>query len=156
MIKIIFVCLGNICRSPLAEAICRKKIKDLNLENSLSCDSAGTANYHVGDNPDPRSVSVSLDHGVPISHKGQQFLEPLAEEFDYWIAMDKANYRDMSDVLKGEPENLFLMRHFDNEYPDADVPDPYYGGDYGFEKVYQMLDRSIDELIVFIREKHGF
>lgn len=155
MIKIIFVCLGNICRSPLAEAICRQKIKALGWDEKVSCDSAGTANYHVGDDPDHRSVRVATDHGIPISHKGQQFTSSLAKEFDYWIAMDQSNLRNMIIVFGEKPENLLLMRDFDTQEKGADVPDPYYGGQDGFENVFQILDRSIDEFLNFLKEKHG-
>lgn len=155
MIKIIFVCLGNICRSPLAEAICNQKIKNLGLEKKLSCDSAGTANYHVGENPDPRSVRTALDHGIPINHKGQQFTCSLANQFDYWIAMDHANLRNMIIEFGEKPQNLILMRDFDSENPKTDVPDPYYGGADGFENVYQILDRSIDSFLDFLIEKHN-
>ncbi len=155
MIKIIFVCLGNICRSPLAEAICRQKIKDLGWEEKVSCDSAGTANYHIGDDPDNRSVRVATDHGIPISHKGQQFTRGLAKEFDYWIAMDQSNLRKMIIVFGEKPENLLLMRNFDTQENGTDVPDPYYGGQDGFENVFQILDRSIDEFLSSLKEKHG-
>lgn len=155
MIKIIFVCLGNICRSPLAESICNKKIKDLGLSDKISCDSAGTANYHIGDDPDPRSIKVAANHGIPMHHKGQQFTHRLAKEFDYWIAMDQANLRKMIIELDGKPDNLFLMRNFDDQETGSDVPDPYYGDQDGFENVYQILDRSIDKLLEFLKEKHG-
>jgi protein-tyrosine phosphatase len=155
MIKIIFVCLGNICRSPLAEAICDQKIKNRGLTNELTCDSAGTANYHVGENPDPRSIRTARDHGIPINHKGQQFTITLADQFDYWVAMDRSNYRNMISELGEEPDQLILMRDFDKENSGADVPDPYYGGDDGFEKVYQILDRSIDSFLDFLIEKHN-
>ncbi|MEQ9230131.1 MAG: low molecular weight protein-tyrosine-phosphatase [Cyclobacteriaceae bacterium] len=154
MIKIIFVCLGNICRSPLGEAICRHKIKALGLEDKIKCDSAGTANYHVGDPPDPRSVQSAIDHGIPIDHNGQQFTKRLSTQFDYLIAMDQSNYRNMVTELGEEPDSLYLMRHFDLQNPDADVPDPYYGGSDGFENVYQILDRSVDELLKFVIERH--
>ena len=154
MIKIIFVCLGNICRSPLAEAICNQKIKDLGWEDKMTCDSAGTANYHVGDDPDPRSIKVAADHGIPMSHKGQQFTHRLAKEFDYWLAMDRSNLRNMIIELDGKPENLLLMRDFDHENRGQDVPDPYYGGQDGFEDVYQILDRSIDGFLDFLKKKH--
>ena len=122
MIKIIFVCLGNICRSPLAEAICQKKIKALGWENKIVCDSAGTATYHIGKNPDIRSVRIAQNQGIPISHKGQHFTKHLSEDFDYWIAMDWSNYRDIVRKVGGDSDKLYLMRHFDPQEPDGDVP----------------------------------
>ncbi len=155
MIKIIFVCLGNICRSPLGEAICAHKIKELGLTNKIQCDSAGTANYHIGEPPDPRSVQSASDHGIPIHHRGQQFTRSLSSQFDYLIAMDQSNYQNMVAELGEKPSNLFLMRHFDLQNPEADVPDPYYGGAEGFENVFQILDRSVDEMLRYIIEKHN-
>lgn len=155
MIKIIFVCLGNICRSPLAEAICKKKVVDRGWEEKVYCDSAGTANYHVGEKPDHRSVQVAGEHGVPIAHHAQQFTIGLSREFDYWVAMDRDNYRNMMLEMGGESDRLILMRHFDDQHPDTEVPDPYYGGQDGFENVFQILDRSIENFLDFLGEKHG-
>lgn len=154
MIKILFVCLGNICRSPLAEAIFQQKIKDRKLEDQLSCDSAGTANYHVGDRPDPRTIRVAANHDVPVDHVGRQFKRNMAADFTYLIAMDYANLRNMILELDGVPAKVFLMRHFDAQAKDADVPDPYYGDMTDFEEVYQILDRSLEAFMAFLIEKH--
>ena len=148
------MCLGNICRSPLAEAICKHKIAERGWEDLMSCDSAGTANYHVGEDPDHRSIRVASEHGIPISHKGQQFTKSLSSDFDYWIAMDRSNYQNMAVELGDDHENLLLMRRFDSQNPNSDVPDPYYGGQGGFESVYQILDRSIDALLDDLALRH--
>ena len=155
MIKIIFVCLGNICRSPLAEAICKDKLIRLGWQEMVSCDSAGTAAYHLGADPDSRSIQVAHDHNIAISHKGQQFTKELASEFDYWLAMDASNFRNMIIEVGGKPKELCLMRQFDDNYPNANVSDPYYGGDEGFEEVYQVLDHTIDNFLLFVKEKHN-
>ncbi len=156
MIKILFVCLGNICRSPLAEAIFQAKIKEYGLESKILCDSAGTANYHVGEDPDPRTIEIAQKNGVPIRHRGQQFKKNHSIEFDYLIAMDSSNHRNMTFEMGETPDFLYLMRDFDPKNKGADVPDPWYGGMNGFEDVFQILDRSTDELLKFIKEKHRF
>jgi len=154
MIKVLFVCLGNICRSPLAEAIFKKKLKESGLSGKISADSAGTANYHVGEDPDPRTIEIAEKHHTPIAHKGQQFKKSHQQAFDYLIAMDRSNYRNMIQEMGQEPENLFLMRDFDPMGKGEDVPDPWYGGMDGFEQVYQILDRSLDQFLQFLKEKH--
>ncbi|NQZ78967.1 MAG: low molecular weight phosphotyrosine protein phosphatase [Ekhidna sp.] len=155
MKKILFVCLGNICRSPLAEAIFHQKIKEEGLEEYLGCDSAGTANYHVGEKPDPRTIAIANKHGIPVDHQGQQFKRVHGEVFDYLVAMDQSNYNNMISELGGEKDSLLLMRDFDPRGKGEDVPDPYYGGTDGFEKVYQILDRSLDEFMKYLKDTHG-
>ncbi|MFY0599101.1 MAG: low molecular weight phosphotyrosine protein phosphatase [Cyclobacteriaceae bacterium] len=154
MIKVLFVCLGNICRSPLAEAIFNQKIKEKGLENVVSSDSAGTSNYHIGEQPDERSIQVSLNHNVPINHLGRQLVRKDGETFTYILAMDRSNHRNTIHTLNNTHEGLFLMRDFDPDETGADVPDPYYGGKDGFQEVYDILDRSIEKFIQFLKEKH--
>ena len=152
MKKVLFVCLGNICRSPLAEAIFNEKVKQKGLSDQLISDSAGTANYHIGKNPDQRSIDVALKHNIPIKHKGQQFTKEHIKQFDYLIAMDNSNLQNMVIEIGNQPNKLFLMRDFDPEGKGMDIPDPYYGGLNGFENVYQMLDRSVEELIKYLKK----
>ncbi|MCP4456970.1 MAG: low molecular weight phosphotyrosine protein phosphatase [Cytophagales bacterium] len=156
MINVLFVCLGNICRSPLAEAMFKFKLQESNLEGRIACDSAGTANYHVGDLPDSRTIEVAERHGIPINHRGRQFHREDGDGFDYLLAMDNSNYQNMVSEMGEESSHLYLMRHFDAMEKDTDVPDPYYGSGDGFERVYQILDRSLDEFMAFVKKEHGF
>jgi len=155
MIKVVFVCLGNICISPLAEAIFNAHIKRKGLSDKFEADSAGTSNYHIGANPDSRSIATAVAHNIEIAHKGRQFHYLDGKRFDYILAMDKQNHRDIIHELGNKHEGLFLMREFDSKKKGADVPDPYYGGNDGFENVYQILDRSMGKFLDFVIAKHS-
>ena len=148
MTRVLFVCLGNICRSPMAEAIFHKKVQDQNLQMKIETDSCGTAAYHVGQSPDPRTVEIVHENGVSINHSGRQLASTDYYQFDYIIAMDKSN---LSDILFRKPDDskaeICLMRDYDIIPGDGEVPDPYYGGLNGFQKVFDMLDRSADSLL---------
>lgn len=150
MKKVLFVCLGNICRSPLAEAVFNQSAKKL----GHTADSAGTAAYHIGEQPDHRSIQVATSHDIPISHKARQFEAVDFERFDYVMAMDRDNYKNMKALLDTEPNNLYMLRDFDPEANgDLDVPDPYYGGYDGFEHIFEIISRSVDQLIEHIQSK---
>ncbi|WP_282122198.1 low molecular weight protein-tyrosine-phosphatase [Algibacter mikhailovii] len=145
MTKILMVCLGNICRSPLAEGILRSK-----LPNTLfKIDSAGTASYHIGSAPDKRSIAVAHKHGINISQlKGRQFEVSDFDRFDIIYAMDLSNYNNILELAR-TPNDHSKVRLILNEiYPDAkhDVPDPYYGGISGFDDVYKMLDLACESI----------
>jgi len=150
MKKVLMVCLGNICRSAMAQGILENKIKQQNL--SLEVDSAGTSSYHIGDNPDYRAQEKTLSYDIDISRQeARQFTISDFKEFDYIFAMDNINYKDITKLAKTENDKnkvkLFLELSYPNE--KKDVPDPYYGGDEGFENVYQLLDEACN---VFIKE----
>lgn len=141
MTKILMVCLGNICRSPLAEGILRSKLP---YENFV-IDSAGTSSYHIGSNPDKRSVSVARKYGINISNlMGRQFTVNDFDEFDIIYAMDTSNFRDIIHLARTEDDKTKVKLILNEIYPNQnyDVPDPYYGGDHGFENVYKMLDEA--------------
>ena len=142
MTKILMVCLGNICRSPLAEGILRAK-----LPSHFIIDSAGTGNWHVGHAPDPRSVKIARHKGIDISNlKGRQFSKQDFTNFDIIYVMDNQNYKDVIALASNDNEKskviLILNEVFPNE--NVDVPDPYFGLENGFEKVYKMLDDACE------------
>lgn len=141
MTKILMVCLGNICRSPLAEGILRSKLP----YEDFVIDSAGTSSYHIGSNPDKRSVSVARKYGINISNlMGRQFTVNDFDEFDIIYAMDTSNFRDIIHLARTEDDKTKVKLILNEIYPNQnyDVPDPYYGGDHGFENVYKMLDEA--------------
>ena len=141
MTKILMVCLGNICRSPLAEGILKSKLP----ESTFLIDSAGTANYHVGNSPDPRSITVGKKYGIDISNlKGRQFSVNDFDSFDLIYVMDESNYRNVISMARSEQDKSKVKFILNEIYPNQnyDVPDPYYGGDHGFENVYKMLDEA--------------
>jgi protein-tyrosine phosphatase len=154
MIKVLFVCLGNICRSPLAEAIFNQKVYQMGLQNQLSSDSAGTGAYHIGSDPDVRSIAVAKKHQTPIRHQARQITKKDGALFDYIIAMDDNNYRNITQILDQNYEGILLMRSFDIIETNSNVPDPYHGSIDDFEEVYQILDRSIENLISELRKNH--
>ena len=137
--KILMVCLGNICRSPLAEGILKSKIP----QDSFTVDSAGTSNYHIGELPDSRSIDLAKKHQIDITNqRGRQFITEDFDAFDLIYAMDTSNYRNIIKLAR-TPEDMSKVKLILDELPNynlKDVPDPYYGGVNGFENVYQMLD----------------
>jgi len=156
-VKILFVCLGNICRSPLAEGIFRDLVDKKGLNDKFTCDSSGTSGWHIGEPPDSRSELIAKKHGITLDHFGQQLSREDFENFDYIIAMDKDNFRNIkaaNGFEKFNGENLLLMREFDDVAPNSDVPDPYFGGPEGFQHVYDMLNRSCNNFLEHLLEKH--
>ena len=139
--KILMVCLGNICRSPLAEGILQSKISSCH-----TVESAGTIGLHAGEAPDKRSIKVARLNGVDISYqKSQKFRTEFFEQFDKIFCMDQNNYKDVLFLAKNEEHQrkVALLMEEAGMFP-LEVPDPYYGGEEGFEKVYQMLDKACD------------
>lgn len=140
-IKIVMVCLGNICRSPLAEGILASKLPS----NQFIIDSAGTGNWHVGKSPDKRSVAIAKKYGIDISNQQAAHFSPnYFEEYDYIFVMDRSNYKNVIDLATHSSHKDKVSYILDSLFPDkkAEVPDPYYDEMDAFEEVYQMLDKS--------------
>ncbi|MFL1011351.1 low molecular weight protein-tyrosine-phosphatase [Flavisericum labens] len=143
MTKILMVCLGNICRSPLAEGILKSKLSS----ESFTVDSAGTAAYHIGSTPDQRSVAVARKYGLDISNlRGRQFEVSDFDRFDLIYVMDRSNFQNVLKLARNDKDIAKVNMILNEVHPNKnyDVPDPYYGGDQGFENVYSMLDEACD------------
>lgn len=152
-VQVLFVCLGNICRSPLAEVVVRERARLKGLDDMFEFQSAGTGNWHVGNPADHRSAATAARHGLDLSeHRAQQITAGRTHYWDWFVAMDAANYQDL--LRMGVPaERLLMMRQFEAEGgPVADVPDPYYGGPDGFEDAYHMLCENADHLLDYLGE----
>jgi protein-tyrosine phosphatase len=141
MKRILMVCLGNICRSPLAEGILKSKVNN----NLFFVDSAGTAAYHVGKLPEERSIDVARNYGVDITHqKARKFTVKDFDAFDVIYVMDASNYQNVMLVARNNRDVQKVKMILNETHPDknASVPDPYYGGSTGFENVYKMLEEA--------------
>ena len=149
--KILFVCLGNICRSPAAEGIFKQRIKERDIENLFFVDSAGTGGWHVGNLADSRMRQTALSRGIELTSRSRQIEENDLYEFDHILVMDKDNLNAVKSLIKDKFDfinskiKLILSYSIDSQLDE--VPDPYYGGQHGFDKVLDLLDNAIDSLI---------
>jgi len=147
--------MGNICRSPTAEGFFRRLVEDAGLEEHIMTDSAGTHSYHVGAQPDSRAQKASLKRGIDLSDlRGRQAQPDDFERFDYILAMDSSNHSDLLQLAGGEADNLYMFLEFSDNFSERDVPDPYYGGDQGFEHVLDLVQDAAQGLLQHIRDKH--
>ncbi|WP_347922192.1 low molecular weight protein-tyrosine-phosphatase [Pontimicrobium sp. SW4] len=144
MTKILMVCLGNICRSPLAEGILKHKLP----KHNFIVESAGTSNYHIGELPDKRSIEVAKKNGIDITNqRGRQFIVSDFDEFDYIYVMDTSNYNNVIALARNDDDKKkveLILNELDNKL--VNIPDPYYGGDSGFEDVFQLLNLACDRI----------
>ncbi|KAI7827759.1 phosphotyrosine protein phosphatase I superfamily [Kickxella alabastrina] len=146
--KVLFVCLGNICRSPMAEAVFTHMVNERQLADFFHIDSAGTAGYHVGNRPDSRSVATCKAHGVPVNHFARQVCPGDYEEFDFILCMDKSNLEDLMDMRpKGSKAVVSLFGAYDELKPNSIIEDPYYGGNKGFEVNFEQVTRCSEGLL---------
>ncbi|TVZ25380.1 protein-tyrosine phosphatase [Gillisia sp. Hel_I_86] len=151
--NVLMVCLGNICRSPLAEGILKSKTDP----KKIYVDSAGTGDYHVGDPPDPRSIAIAKSHKLDItSQRGRQFSAQDFDHFDQIYVMDTFNYADVIALARNEDDKKKVKLILDEIFPgeNVDVPDPYQGVAEGFKNVYKMLDEACEIIASKLKEKH--
>ena len=148
--SVLFICMGNICRSPAAEGIMKKKISENGFADKIFADSAGTIGYHTGESPDERMQAFAKKRGYNLEHKARRF-NPNSdfEKFDYILTMDDDNYFEITrlDADKKYKDKIFRITDFQKDEDITEVPDPYYGGSAGFEKVLNILEASIDGFI---------
>jgi protein-tyrosine phosphatase len=160
VVRVLFVCLGNICRSPLAEGVFRHLVEEAGLSDRFEIDSAGTSGYHAGDSPDSRTVEVAGRRGLVLAHEARQLTAEDLRSHDYVLAMDLSNLQrieGLSGRTDGARAEIGLLRSFDPESGDeVEVPDPYFGGAGGFEAVHDMVERACAGLLAHIREREGW
>lgn len=158
MVKVLFVCMGNICRSPTAHGVFLKMIEDQSLAHLIEVDSAGTHAYHIGKAPDPRAQAAAARRGIDLT--GLRARKVRAEDFewyDYILAMDHDNYACLELICPtGHEKKLRLFLDFATDQPEREVPDPYYGGESGFEKVLDLIETASAGLLEEIRRRHLF
>ncbi len=153
-IGVMFVCLGNICRSPLAEAIFNELIVNAGLRDKFHVESSGTAAYHIGEAPDPRTVAVARKNNTPINHRAQQLKAYHFEEFDYIVVMDDSNKHNALSLVSSFNSSLYMMREFDTLNPGSNVIDPWFGNEDGFDVCYETLKRSCTGFLEFLKKEH--
>lgn len=154
--KILFVCLGNIIRSPLAEHMFRRLAAEQGLDSRYRADSAGTSAWHIGESPDRRMRQTAESHGWKYDGSARQFSRHDFEQFDLIIAMDQSNARSLSASAPDEEARakIRMMREFDPQSGGStDVPDPYYGGQEGFEQTYRIVERAVQGLLDWLQDK---
>jgi low molecular weight protein-tyrosine phosphatase len=154
--SVLFVCLGNICRSPLAEGVFLHHLEAAGLLDSVKVDSAGTGAWHVGERPDGRSIEVAQRHGIELPGRARRVTTEDFHDFDHIYAMDGSNLRDLEllEETSGGDARIELFRSSDPDAgPDADVPDPYYGRAGGFDRVFEMVDRTCRVIVAKLVEE---
>ncbi len=163
-LRITAVCLGNICRSPIAEAVLRERIDRAGLSNLVVVDSAGTGDWHIGYEADPRSQAILTQNGYELTHTARQITSSWMAELDIILVMDQSNYANVEALIResGQEPELYMMRSFDPKlghlgalHPDLDVPDPYWDKDEGFALVLEMIERAADAFVAQLPARLG-
>ncbi|OOC11370.1 MULTISPECIES: low molecular weight protein-tyrosine-phosphatase [Thioalkalivibrio] len=156
-LRVLMVCMGNICRSPMAHGVLEQRLRERGLENVIEVDSAGTHGYHIGSGPDPRARDEARGRGYDISHlRARQLEREDFDEFDYILVMDEANER-IARQLQGKDTRARLQRfpEYAVNRPETEVPDPYYGGGEGFVHVMDLVEAAADGLLAHFEREHG-
>ena len=144
--RVLFVCLGNICRSPTAEAVMRGLVEERGLSETIEIDSAGTGDWHIGKRADPRAIEAAARRGVELTSRARQVGEADFADFDLIVAMDRTNHENLVAIAGGDDSKVRLLREYGGD-TDPDVPDPYFGGDDGFEEVLDIIERNCNLLL---------
>jgi protein-tyrosine phosphatase len=154
MVRILFVCMGNICRSPLAQGVFENVLRREGLEDEVFVDSAGTGHWHIGSPPDERALSAASLQGLDISSQRARQIRPEdCNSFDYILTMDEDNYHTISSLCQGSAVVRPFL-DFATDSPEREVPDPYYGGPDGFERVLDLVEEASEGLLEDIHERH--
>jgi low molecular weight protein-tyrosine phosphatase len=154
MVRVLFVCLGNICRSPIAQGVFENVLRREGLDDEVSVDSAGTGTWHVGEPPDQRAQRSASSRGLDLSTQRARRIAPEdCENFDYVLTMDEENYRAVASLCRGSAAVRPFL-DFATDSPETEVPDPFYGGPEGFEHVLDLVEEASEGLIADIREHH--
>ena len=156
--RILFVCLGNICRSPTAESVMRSLVEQAGLQDEIEVESAGTGDWHIGRPRDAQSTEAAKARGIALTGRGRQVTASDFDAFDLIVAMDRANLRELQGLAPGAEARtkIHLLREFDPASagaPDLDVPDPYHGGRRGFEDVFDLVEAACEGLLAEVREE---
>jgi protein-tyrosine phosphatase len=171
MVKILFVCHGNICRSPLAEGHFNKQLTDKGLTAKVACQSVGTANYHIGESPDKRAIKIAKQNGISLDHQAQQIKLADFTAYDYILVMDNENFQNVKGMEKKAKDNeipvkakVYLLREFDSLYDDEvddsendeawEIKDPYYGTELDFQECYDTIERCNTEFLKYLVKAH--
>lgn len=156
-VRVLFVCLGNICRSPTAHGLFRDLVAQQSLSEEIYIDSAGTGDWHIGRPPDSRATKHALERGIDLSDlRARQVSSADFHDFDYVLAMDSQNLRDLASMKpEGVEGHLGLFLEFAKDYDEIEVPDPYYEGEEGFNLVLDMVQNGCEGLLTAIRDQHN-
>ncbi|WP_460232759.1 low molecular weight protein-tyrosine-phosphatase [Aurantivibrio plasticivorans] len=156
MVKVLFVCLGNICRSPTAHGVFRHKVQQANLQHRIAVDSAGTGDWHVGHEPDGRAIAAASRRSYDLTDlRARQVIREDFDSYDYVLAMDNSNLSHLCQLRPSHYSgHLSLFLDFSEGQSHREVPDPYYGGEQGFELVLDLIENASDNLIRHIQKNH--